>query len=856
MKKGCYIYLLLSLVLLLQDTVVAAKELPVLPYPQYVQTSNSQVAISSNLSLNFRLVNKDVVNRLSEHWMAFRSKTAPSLKAVTSINVGILGKDKKFDAEVMKYAASRMDKIGKEGYVLVINKKQSILAANTETGLFYGLQSLKQLIRASWNKEVNIVDWPSFPNRVIFDDISRGPISTVNYIKEQIERMAEIKVNGLSFYIEHVVQPLSHPDFAPDSGKLTIPQIKELSAYATKHHIQLIGSFQSFGHFEKILSLPQYKSMGETSTLISPLDPKARKFLENVIGELCDAFGSPYFNVNCDETFDLTKGRSKKYIDSIGAARFYADHLKFLYDIVKRHNKQMIMWGDVALQHEEVLDMLPKDVIYGTWEYSENKSYDKLILPFKKRGLQFMVCPGILNSYRMFPDMTMASSNIRYFVNDAAKHGAAGVITTVWDDGGTYLFSGDWYGVYVAADKSWNADPKWESSFDNRYEKAAYGTDNGAYVKALNKLMELRALPITYNLNDQVWRQKILPDSGQQLIVNNTSAKDALTIITAADQLLAAANPQSHRTDISTLQFGIDQYRLIIDTRIQLADVAQKYYKAVSLSNATPQNSIAVLMEADKKVMEIALRHLLLKEQFRTAWLKENQPYSLNVVLDSYDKRINDLKQLSGNLHAAITALKAKTKLPEVSHVRLNIKESPEYYFQNWMFGGPFPFSSKDKIPDFLYSENTEYNKPPIPGDFIHYQGIAYRWQKYASQDGGVIDLDENYKSPNSSLVYAYCNITVEHPITVKAFFAAYDGGEIFCNGENVFSSINGGQPDGEERSMTLTLKAGVNHLLMKLPKKEGHPWTFTFRLDKDLSVTTHKHKYQLNPKKTTYEAD
>ncbi len=134
--------------------------------------------------------------------------------------------------------------------------------------------------------------------------------------------MAELKINYLSFYIEHVVQPVSYPDFAPANGKLTIAQIKELSAYAAKYHMQLIGSFQSFGHFDKILALPQYKSMGETNTLISPLDPKARKFLEEVIGELCDAFSAPWFNVNCDETFDLNKGRSKAYIDSIGPARF------------------------------------------------------------------------------------------------------------------------------------------------------------------------------------------------------------------------------------------------------------------------------------------------------------------------------------------------------------------------------------------------------------------------------------------------------------------------------------------------------------------------------------------------------
>jgi hypothetical protein len=172
------------------------------------------------------------------------------------------------------------------------------------------------------------------------------------------------------------------------------------------------------------------------------------------------------------------------------------------------------------------------------------------------------------------------------------------------------------------------------------------------------------------------------------------------------------------------------------------------------------------------------------------------------------------------------------------------------------MLGGPFPFVAKDKLPEFLYSENNEYNKPPIPGDFTHYQGRSYRWQKFASPDGGLVHLDEQYNSPEHSLAYAYCSITTEQPITVDAFLTSYNGAEIFCNGQKVFSNFPRGQIDSNEKSFKLSLKAGANHLLLKLPKKEANQWSFTFRLDQNVSVTTHKHKYQLNPKKTTYEAD
>jgi N-acetyl-beta-hexosaminidase len=219
--------------------------------------------------------------------------------------------------------------IGKEGYLLIWNLNEKVIAANTETGLFYGLQTLRQLIRGKWDKEIAIADWPSFEHRAVYDDISRGPISTIDFIKQQIERLAEIKINALSFYIEHVVQPLSHPDFAPANGKLTIPQIKELSAYAAKYHMQLVGSL-ILRTFRKILSLPQYKEMGDFN--YDSLIP-TRKFLESVIGELCDAFGSPYFNVNCDETFDLGK-ETKAYVDSVGKDR-YRDHMSFLHDVLK-----------------------------------------------------------------------------------------------------------------------------------------------------------------------------------------------------------------------------------------------------------------------------------------------------------------------------------------------------------------------------------------------------------------------------------------------------------------------------------------------------------------------------------------
>ena len=832
--------------------------IPVLPLPRYFHEEKEQLSFSIPQMPEWKGLQNDAEERLLFHWKKLADINANALKnankTTSSFQVGILGKDKDFDKLVAEKASQWINKINGQGYILLLNGHNKIIAATTEIGLFYGMQTLKQLVRAGWNKTITIADWPAFEHRQIYDDISRGPISTVDYIKKQIERMSEIKINYLSFYIEHVIQPNSHPDFAPANGKLTIPEVKELSAYAAKFYMQLVGSFQSFGHFANILSVPQYASLGATSTLISPTNPKANKFLEDVIGEMCDAFNAPYFNVDCDETFDLGQGTTKALVDSLGVATVYANHLKFLHDVINRHGKTMMMTGDFPIDHEEVLDMLPKDIIYLTWEYGDQASYEKWIQPFASRHLHYMVCPGILNTYRMFPDMAMAKNNIRGFTQAGARQNAEGVVTMIWDDGGAYLFSGDWYGVYVTAESSWNTDSTASSSFDSRYEINSYGTHNGNYVNALFELMKLRDVPITYDLNFRLWQQKLLPAKGKELIVNNVSADDALKIIAKAEKYIASAKPAMNASDIHTLSFAIEQYRIMIESRLKIVAIADDY-KKIHSANRSSSQSITLLKNDEKVLFDLIKRYELLREEFKQAWLNENQQYWLDVVLEPFDKKIKGLNALQKNLKEAEDNLHDKKSIATASSIGLNIRESSSFYFQNWMLTGPFPINDKKTFPSFLYSDTKEYDKPPSPGDFTKYEGKLYRWRKFASEDGGIIDLHEYYPEPSPAFVYAYCYIKSDATLTAKAFANSNEAMEIFCNGEKVFG--NAKASDSKTTIETnLPLKKGINNILLKIKKDKADDCTFTFHLQDDLQITNHKHKYQLNPKTKSYDAE
>ncbi|MGZ8846426.1 MAG: glycoside hydrolase family 20 zincin-like fold domain-containing protein, partial [Pyrinomonadaceae bacterium] len=94
-----------------------------------------------------------------------------------------------------------------EGYVILATADRVIVAGKTAAGTFYGLQTLKQLVRGegatAFVPSARIVDWPTMRWRGLSDDISRGPVPTVDYIKRQIRTLAFFKMNMHSFYMEH-----------------------------------------------------------------------------------------------------------------------------------------------------------------------------------------------------------------------------------------------------------------------------------------------------------------------------------------------------------------------------------------------------------------------------------------------------------------------------------------------------------------------------------------------------------------------------------------------------------------------------------------------------------------------------
>lgn len=821
-------------------------QIPIVPAPQIVEIAD-EVFSPKSIALNIPTSLKD---HQSAHQLreALRDRYILSDKGAT-VRIGLPDSDSKFRKIAQKKGLYPETRWGEEGYSLLIEKDGITLAAATQVGLFYGVQSLKQLLRG-YDKTaaipcMKIVDWPALPVRGLMDDISRGPLPNMEFMKAQVRRFSELKFNLMTFYIEHVIRTETHPSFSPLEG-ISIREWKELSDYAAEYHIELMGSFQSLGHFRNILSFPQYADLGLTNRMLKPGDPDAISFLTDVYSEMYPVFSSEVFAINCDEAWDLGRGKNKALADSIGVGGIYASHVNPLIAHVKANNKQPIMWGDIALSHPEVLDQIPKETLIGTWDYSAKESFATYIDPFVEKGFDFWVCPGVLNSYRFMPDFNESLINIRNFVGEGYEKGGKGMLLTVWDDGGRHFFSRDWYGVAFGAEQSWQPNDLPVADFDQRFNRGVYGSTSGNLPNLLHQLNELSPLAPTQELNNQFIWQQLIPELGQEITLDTDGWEEVERIASLADSLFAQIDFGEYPEDKQFWDFTLHQLTLLLETRETLLDAATAYKNACRLQLTKRGEALGIVRDLQQQMKDKSIEWRELQSEMENLWEYENRTYWQEEARAPYTDRWKAFSSMEKRLEASGIQLSYGNYLLPPKEVRLAISETAGKYFSYWLIAGPFTIKKPHITqPDFLTAMGGEEKARPGAGELFQApDGRTLMWDKYQSPLFDRIDFTQVYEQNKESAAYAYCRITSPVDQVVRASFGSNDGIEVFCNGEKVFRKLEKRSLIPDEDECMLSLKAGTNYILLKIEQwKAG--WGFSFRLP-DHTVRNHKYKYEI----------
>lgn len=768
---------------------------------------------------------------------------------IASFEIGLRNQDKKFD-ELCNSLRFFSEDFGDEGYELLINKGKVVLAANTKQGLFYGKQSLIQLIRSAENNQlqgVHIIDKPALKYRGVMDDISRGPVPTKEYMKYQVRRIAELKLNMLCYYTEHVVKTKKHPEFAPATGSLSIDEWKELSDYAKEYYVELVPNFQSLGHAEKVLLNPKFQHLGESPTMYAPTNPATVEFMKDIYGEMSPAFDSKFFHVNCDETFDLGRGQSAQQVKELGAGTVYANYMNQLSDILKSNGKRMMMWGDIVLKYPDILDKLPQDAIMMTWEYSDYPSYEKWIDPFVKNGFDFMICTGVLNSLRLFPDYAQALPNIRKFIKEGVEKGTMGVLNTVWDEGGLHSFDGDWYGVAYGADQSWNPNNQSIEAFDTRLARGVYGSSGGELFKAIHKLTEMGEIQAIDNMSKIIFWKEIIPERGKYNRYSLADWEEVYEACLEVDSILQNKTAKYYTREYKAVEIVSDEYKYLSKAKLKLAEASLLYAQACRIQFENRAEASRLLEKVKLNVVECRNDLAKLQNNFDAIWKSENRDYWNNFEMDPFNRVLADYDDLIASFDKSMGYFNQGLPLSAPADIRLDIRELQGSYFTYWLVSPAFNLEGGTNFDtDFLKGMKGEKTASPFPGfSFFNDKGENIKWMKYSSSLSDRVSLDKALESKNEAVAYAYCTLESAEEQTVVANFGSAGAMRVFCNGEEVFSKKGSGSLMVDEFECDLNLKPGKNRILLKFEKPANNDWDFSFRI-KDKKISSSKNKYRV----------
>ncbi len=414
---------LLVLILLSAQAFSQTENTGIIPVPRQFGTNSNDFVVNKEIRIYTNLKGTEKKNLL------FSLKELPFAWKLTRNKI-------KNDAAFLKQASDSAV-YAHDGYALNVSDKRIQLNAATSAGLFYGLQTLRQLIRKNdlyVIQGAEIVDKPRFEYRGLMLDVSRH-FYPLAFVKKQIDAMAYYKLNRLHLHLTDAagwrIEIKKYPrltsyaawrpqqnwkkwwngdrryvSFDNDSasgGFYTQKEIRELVKYAAERHVTIIPEIEMPAHSEEtmaaypFLSCPNVKfrngdvCAGKDSTY---------EFFENVLEEVLKLFPSEYIHIGGDEA-GKTAWKNCPYCK----ARMEKEKLTTFNDLqacfIGRIANYLHLKGRKMIGWDEITEgQIPGDAVIMSWR-GEQGALNAL-----KNGNQAIMTPGefcYLDAYQDAP---------------------------------------------------------------------------------------------------------------------------------------------------------------------------------------------------------------------------------------------------------------------------------------------------------------------------------------------------------------------------------------------------------------------------------------------------------------------
>lgn len=393
-----------------------------------------------------------------------------------------------------------------EGYVLEVNDKGVMVTARTEAGLFYGCQTLEQLLEDSrdFGREIpqmKITDYPTITYRAVHLD-TKHHLDRMEYYYRMIDRLARYKVNAVIWELEDKLRFTRRPEIGAGNA-ISKQEMQALCRYAKERNVEISPLVQGLGHAGFILKHHwELRENPASDWEFCPSDPRTYEVQFDLYLDAIEAMPyGKYLHVGGDE---ITAIGIDDRCKATGKTAFELQMiwLQKVCRFAVEHGRIPIFWDDMPLKYagiwelalsdkseeevakawntdklDEAIGLFPKECVYMRWKYDDatKPAHRRLLRWYHDKGLKVMGATAASAGDSPFlPRRNSRSEYIRGFNRLVADNQLEGILATAWGDGSPHLET-VWRGFIAQGEFGWNPAARDVEAFKKAHAQREYG---------------------------------------------------------------------------------------------------------------------------------------------------------------------------------------------------------------------------------------------------------------------------------------------------------------------------------------------------------------------------------------------
>src|SRR5690348_16009601 len=396
----------------------------VIPAPQSVEFTGGDFEIGSGwrLQLGQGVRADDVaVETLTEGLAARHGITLEARGRGNAIELFV----QPWSVEIGQAADKNKQSLEEQAYRLELADSGIKITANAPTGLFYGVETLIQMVKHAegklWLPAAEITDWPNLELRSIYWDDAHH-LERIEVLKQALKQAAFYKVNGFAIKLDGHFEYESAPAVV-EPYALSPQQLQDLTDLGLRYHIQLIPYIDGPGHIAFILKHPEYANLREfpdSNYELCTTNPDSYKLMEGMYQELLDATkGVNYFVLSTDEPYyvglaDNAQCHEAQAARELGSpGKLLVKYLTTTGNYVHGRGRTVIFWAGYPMVAGDIAS-LPSYLVTRGANYNAAPEFARALAAHGIRGMIRTAPEGteaLFPSYYLLPPSALLNSS-------------------------------------------------------------------------------------------------------------------------------------------------------------------------------------------------------------------------------------------------------------------------------------------------------------------------------------------------------------------------------------------------------------------------------------------------------------